>query len=78
MKNTRQCPKCGSRDIFVIDGYCGAYGRGNNIEVGMTIFSAVPVDRYVCGECGFSEEWIRIEDIHKARKSKHAYEIPDR
>lgn len=77
MKNTKKCPKCGSTDIFVIDGFCGAYGRGNNIEVGMSIFSAVSVDRYVCGQCGYSEEWVRTEDIQKARNSRHAKELHD-
>lgn len=75
MKYAKQCPKCGSCDLFVIEGYAAAYGRGNNIEVGMTIFSAVPVDRYVCGSCGYSEEWIRREDIPRLRESKHARKL---
>ena len=75
MKNTRKCPKCGNEDIFLIKGYTGAYGTGNNVEVGKSIFSAIPVDRYVCSRCGYSEEWIRTEDIRKLRKSKHAEEL---
>lgn len=75
MKHTEECPKCGSKDIFLIEGYSGAYGTGNNIEVGMTIFHYVPVDRYVCGKCGYSEEWIPMKNIEKARKSRHAREI---
>ena len=74
MKNTHTCPKCGSLDIFVVDGWAGGYGSGNNIMIGATIFSAVPVDRYVCGSCGFSEEWIRLSDIKKARDSKRAHD----
>lgn len=73
MKNQHICPKCGSNDIFIIDGHAGAYGAGNNIENGLTVFSYIPVDRYVCGNCGFSEEWIRQEDIEKARHSKRAH-----
>jgi len=63
MKNTHCCPKCSNRDILFIKGKAGAYGSGNNIPVGMTIFSAVPVHRYVCCSCGYSEEWIDKEDI---------------
>ena len=37
--------------------------------VGLTIFSAVPVHRYVGGSCGFTEEWIDREDIEKVRHS---------
>ena len=74
MKNTKICPKCGSSDVFEIKGHTGAYGTGNNIPAGLLITSYVPVDRYVCGKCGFSEEWIRTEDIEKARNSKYAKE----
>lgn len=72
MKNTGKCPKCGNDDIIMIEGYTGAHGAGNNIMIGMTVWSAVPVDRYICGSCGFSEEWIREEDIEKCRNSYHS------
>lgn len=72
MKSTKTCPKCGSGDIVRIDGYAGAYGSGNNIVTGKTIFSAVNVNRYVCLGCGFTEEWIDPEDLEKVRKSKRA------
>ena len=63
MKNNNRCPKCDGSSIIFIEGYAGAYGSGNNIRVGLTMFSAAKVDRYVCGGCGYSEEWIRQEDI---------------
>lgn len=49
-------------------GYAGAYGSGNNIMVGMTIKPAVPVDRYICTRCGFSEEWIDLDYMDKLKK----------
>lgn len=63
MKNTNRCPKCFSGDLLRIEGKAGAYGSGNNIMVGSTIFSAVLVHRYLCCNCGYSEEWIDKEDI---------------
>lgn len=36
--------------------------------VGMTIKSAVPVDRYLCASCGYSEEWVDIDNIEKIVK----------
>ena len=72
MKNTRICPKCSSADIVRIDGYAGPYGSGNHIMTGNTVFSAVNVNRYVCCECGYTEEWIDREDIEKVKKSKKA------
>lgn len=69
MKNTEKCPKCESADIARIEGEAGAYGSGNNIKIGMSIFSAIKVTRYVCLHCGFSEEWIEAKDIEKIRKA---------
>lgn len=73
MKNTRICPKCNSSDILIVDGYAGAYGSGNNIMTGATIFSAVNVNRYICCSCGYTEEWINQEDIEKVKKAKRAH-----
>ena len=73
MNKNRICPKCGSNDIYVIDGYTGPYGSGNNVMVGATVFSAVKVNRYICCKCGFTEEWINREDLEKVRKSKKAH-----
>jgi len=72
VKNTRICPKCSSSDILRFDGYTGAYGSGNNMMTGNTVFSTVSVNRYVCCECGYTEEWIDKEDIEKVKKSKKA------
>lgn len=69
MKTTRICPKCGGRDILRIEGTTGPYGAGNNIQTGFFFSSAVLVHRYVCGDCGYSEEWIDREDIPKLKKS---------
>ena len=68
MKNTGKCPKCGEADITRIQGNVGAYGSGNNIMTGSTVFSAVKVTRFVCQNCGFSEEWIEaLEDLERLR-----------
>ena len=72
MKNTKICPKCQSTNIIRIDGYSGAYGSGNNVMTGRTIFSAINVNRYICCSCGFTEEWIEKEDIDKVANSKKA------
>lgn len=67
MKKSKVCPKCGGTDILRVKGHAGSHGAGNNIMVGMTIFSAVLVHRYVCCSCGFSEEWIDEKDIQKLK-----------
>ncbi len=63
MKNTGVCPKCGQSHIIRIEGQARAYGAGNNIPVGLTIFTYVKVPRYLCLNCGYSEEWIDLEDL---------------
>ena len=73
MNRTRICPNCGSNEIYVIDGYTGPYGSGNNVMIGATVFSAVKVNRYICCTCGFTEEWINREDLPKVRASKKAH-----
>ncbi len=68
MKNTGKCPKCGGTDLVFVPGTKGAYGAGNNIQMGMTIFSAVLVNRYVCCSCGYSEEWIDQKDLQTLKE----------
>ena len=68
MKNNKVCPKCGGAAVLLIPGSSGAYGVGNNIQVGWTTLSAVLVSRYVCCSCGFSEEWIDKKDLDKLKK----------
>ena len=63
MKNTGVCPKCGCSEIVRIEGQARSYGAGNNIPVGLTIFSYIKVPRYVCMACGYSEEWIDEKDL---------------
>lgn len=72
MKDSKTCPKCRSANIVRIDGYTGAYGSGNNVMVGKTVFSSVNVNRYICCTCGFTEEWIDKADIEKIVNSKKA------
>lgn len=67
MKTSKRCPKCAGTDLVRIPGKVGAYGTGNNILTGVSIFSSVPVHRYVCCRCGFTEEWIDLEDIPKLK-----------
>ena len=70
MKNTGQCVKCNSEDVIRISqGWSKATTYANVIVTGWTAISAVKVVRYLCGSCGYSEEWIDDkESIEKLRK----------
>ena len=72
MKNEKVCPKCTSSEILRIPGIMHYRGSGNNIRRG-SIFDEnvlnILVTRYVCRNCGFSEEWIdENRDIEKLSK----------
>ncbi|MBQ8079688.1 MAG: hypothetical protein IJ236_07020 [Oscillospiraceae bacterium] len=72
MKQSKQCPKCGSRDLccFVNDGFLDGSAKG--IAVGATIFSNVSVERYICCGCGYTEQWVSPGDIQKLKQSSKA------
>lgn len=68
MKQSRICPKCEGTDILLIPGKAGAYGVGNNIPLGAFVFSYVKVNRYLCCNCGYSEEWVDRADIPRLKE----------
>jgi ribosomal protein S27AE len=74
MKNTKVCPKCGSRDIIIVPGSINMFGAGDNIPTGLNILGgtvAIMVTRHLCGKCGFIEEW--VEDPKDREKLKRKY-----
>jgi len=65
MKNTKTCPKCGSRDIIRVP-------KHSVIAVGsFGLLTSVPVIRFVCGGCGYSEEWIESAEDRKRVKERY-------
>ncbi len=73
MMYSAMCPKCGSKDIVRVNGYVGSYGEGNNMNLGA--FAKINVNRYICCNCGYSEEWIDPEDIPRILRSKKAMRV---
>lgn len=69
MKDSNCCPKCKGTNVVRFDGYTGAHGAGNTVMVGMTIMSAVNVNRYICCDCGYTEEWIDKSDLENVKKN---------
>lgn len=65
MKNSANCPKCQSQNIIEIPNKAGKIGKWNNTVI-WTGLKHVDVTKYLCGTCGFSEEWVENEeDIKK-------------
>jgi ribosomal protein S27AE len=78
MRNAKQCPKCRSSDIVRIPhatwlgSGLGTHYAMDTIAVGRSAFSAVKLTRYLCGACGFTEEWVDSMDDVATVKKKYA------
>ena len=62
MKRTGRCPKCGGRDLLAVEP-----GLYNSFPTGF--FSNAKIQRYVCRNCGYTEEWIAEDSMEKLRHS---------
>ena len=62
MRQNRTCPKCESLDIVEIPG--GMVGK-NWLPTGL---STVPIDRWVCCTCGYTEEYVAQDKLDKVRE----------
>jgi len=69
MKHTQICPKCDSSNVLKIKGGSTWTGYQNFIMGSMT--KIIPVTRYLCGNCGFSEEWIENPKGLEILNKKH-------
>jgi predicted nucleic-acid-binding Zn-ribbon protein len=77
MKNTRVCPKCQSKRLWVVSPLSTVheYAPGThalNLDYGQEVGSnfltrhkvaAGKLDAWICAECGFTELW--AADLHK-------------
>lgn len=73
MKNTQTCPKCQGIEIVKVPGGNNWNGLENKIHVNS--FKTVPVLRYVCVECGFSEEWVELGKDLDAVRNKYLNKV---
>lgn len=71
MKNTSQCPKCGGREVIRVPDRPLRHASGNNIYTStLTLAKKIPVIRYVCAGCGYTENWVETpgqrEELRRA------------
>lgn len=61
MKDLGPCPKCGAQGRL-------EFGTPplQGLQAGMTVFSAIPVNRRACPDCGFVEDWVASASALKA------------
>jgi hypothetical protein len=66
MNRQNQCAKCASPDLLPIPP---EPGDELHIALGMRGMRRVTVKKYVCGECGYIEEWVEDErDLTELKK----------
>lgn len=63
MKNGT-CPKCQSNAVYITPSASGPYRQ----VISISFFKSVEYTRYLCLDCGFSEEWIAPEDLKDVRE----------
>lgn len=68
MKKSGKCPKCGSKELIKVPGDTMPANAGRFIMTGLTNLSSVVFDRYVCSQCGYSEEYFDYDGIAKLSK----------
>jgi predicted nucleic-acid-binding Zn-ribbon protein len=61
MKQTNICPKCQSTDVTRIKAF---KGTSNSSMIQLTKWGThfAYFDRYLCLNCGFTEEYVRLDD----------------
>lgn len=67
MKQNKVCPKCNNKKILKIKDVLHASG-GGNISQSRHLFtenSCAKVTYYICTNCGFVEEYLDQEELHK-------------
>ncbi len=61
MKNTKCCPKCGSKNIACVPDNAHRY-LANSIAITKAAWvKRIPVARYVCCDCGYVENWVETQ-----------------
>ena len=60
MKNSKQCPKCNSTDIYRV----------------VSFDDTLDLHRYICGECCYTEEYLSNKNkFEKFKKTKYCQKI---
>lgn len=70
MRNNIACPKCGLTNIVKAPDVRGSGTGANVINIPGFFSVGVVISRYICTDCGYSEEWIdKKEDLEKIRNT---------
>ena len=64
MRYSFKCPKCDSRQVVEVIG--SNMNQHQNIPLNKWSFRNATLDRYICVDCGYTEEFVQLTDSFKA------------
>ncbi len=69
MRYTHQCPKCSSHNVVEVKG--SNMNQYQKIPLNKWSLKNAILDRYICTDCGYTEEFVQLTDNFKkwARKA---------
>ncbi len=69
MKKTGTCPKCKSKKITCVKCFGGTTTPAvNSPNSSLSFIGAMSYLRYICTECGYSEEWLDDSELAKYKR----------
>ena len=67
-----RCGKCGSTDLLPVPATPGDH---SHIVTGDRVLRTVAVDKYVCTDCGYVEQWVNdkvdLKTLKEAMRNAH-------
>ena len=69
MKFTYKCPKCASNNVLEIIGT--KYNAQHTIPLTKWSIKSAALDRYICADCGYTEEYVQMDDSFRKWANKN-------
>jgi len=63
MRFSYECPKCASKEVLEITG--SDMNSFQKIPLNKWSIKNAVLDRYICIECGYTEEWVQLSESFK-------------
>ena len=63
MRHSYKCPKCASINVVEVIG--SNMNQQTKIPLNKWSFKNATLDRYICTDCGYTEEWVQLTDSFK-------------
>ncbi len=69
MRQNRRCPKCQSYDVIEVVGH--KHNQYQIISLTKWGLKNAVLDRYICADCGYTEEYVQLNEKFRAWAKKN-------